>query len=693
MRPELLFPLFAEADSLDGVGPKSVPLYERLGVRTVRDALLLAPTGVVDRRLRETVQGVAEGTICTVRVEVVRHVPPSRRGAPYRVVVRDAALDFTLIYFHPRPEWLMRQLPLGAERVVSGKVELYDGMAQMPHPDLVIDPAEESPPDGFEPIYPATAGLNQKAIVKAIRSAVERVPDLPEWQDAAWLAKQGWPSWREAVEVLHAPEGAGDIEPDAPARRRLAYDELLSHQLALALVRAQRRRRRGREHRGDGRLRRRVADALGFDLTGAQKRAIAEIEADMARPIRMLRLLQGDVGAGKTLVALMAMLVAVEAGGQAALMAPTEILARQHLAGLTPLCEAAGVSIVLLTGKDPAPVRAEALRRAAEGEVDIVVGTHALFQQSVAFADLRLAVVDEQHRFGVEQRNELAEKGRGVDILVMSATPIPRTLALAAYGDMDVSILDEKPPGRKPIQTVTVSLGRYDEVVERLRQAVAAGKRAYWICPLVEESHAVDLAAAEERARALRGTLGEGIVALTHGRQKPDEKAEAMRAFKAGERQVLVATTVVEVGVDVPEATIMVIEHAERFGLAQLHQLRGRVGRGSGESVCTLLYQGPLGEGARARLEVLRETEDGFRIAEEDLRLRGEGDPLGVRQAGAPKLRFADSVDAALMQVAQDDARLVVARDADLASERGKALRVLLYLMGRDESVRYLGAA
>ncbi len=697
MRPEILFPLFADATTLPGVGPKTAPLFARLGIEKTGDALFLPPTGVIDRRIRPSVQGVMEGTTLCVKVVVVSHSAPRRPGSPYRITVRDGTLDFVLVFFRPAPEWLGRILPVGATRYVCGKIEHYDGIAQMPHPE-VIDPATEEAPDGFAPVYPATAGLGQKVISKAVKAALEATPALPEWLDPAWLKKREWPGWREAVEALHAPLSPDDLDAASPARERLAYDELLSHQLALMLIRARRRRAKGRISEGDGRLRRRVLDSLPFALTGAQDRAIAAIAQDMALPRRMLRLLQGDVGAGKTLVAFMAMLIAVESGGQAALMAPTEILARQHHAGLGALAEAAGVRLAILTGKDRAAERRATQAALEAGEIDIVVGTHALFQKAVAFSDLRMVVVDEQHRFGVDQRNELAGKGKGdgvgADILVMSATPIPRTLALASYGDMDVSVLDEKPPGRQPIDTRMVSLSRYDAVVDSLRRAIGEGARAYWICPLVEESDALDVAAAEDRARILRHAFGEGAVVMAHGRQKPGEKDAAMEAFRTGAAKVLVATTVVEVGVDVPEATIMVIEHAERFGLAQLHQLRGRVGRGSARSSCVLLYQGPLGETARERLGVLRETEDGFRIAEEDLRLRGAGDLLGVRQAGLPRMKIADlEVHGDLLAVARDDARLIVNRDEGLTGERGQALRVLLYLMERDESVRYLSAA
>lgn len=693
MRPEILFPLFADAQTLPGLGPKTTPLFEKLGVHKVGDALFLPPTGVIDRRVRPSVQGVMEGATLCVKVTVVSHSAPRRPGAPYRITVRDAALDFVLVFFRPAPEWLLRILPVGEERYVCGKIEHYDGIAQMPHPE-VFDPARDDTPDGFAPVYPATAGLGQKVIAKAVAAAVDLAPDLPEWLDPAWLKKREWPGWHDAVTTLHAPTSPADLDATSPARERLAYDELLSHQLALGLIRAKRRRAKGRVSEGDGRLRQKVLASLPFTLTGAQDRAIAAIAADMALPHRMLRLLQGDVGAGKTLVAFMAMLIAVESGGQAALMAPTEILARQHHAGLGALAEAAGIRLAILTGKDKAGVRRETQEALAAGKIDIVVGTHALFQKSVTFANLKMAVVDEQHRFGVDQRNELADKGQGADILVMSATPIPRTLALASYGDMDVSVLDEKPPGRQPIDTRMVSLSRYDDVVASLQRAIDGGARAYWICPLVEESDMLDVAAAEDRARVLGHAFGEGRVVMAHGRQKPGEKDAAMEAFRTGAAQVLVATTVVEVGVDVPEATIMVIEHAERFGLAQLHQLRGRVGRGTARSSCVLLYQGPLGETARERLGVLRETEDGFRIAEEDLRLRGAGDLLGVKQAGLPRMKIADlEVHGELLTVARDDARLIVNRDEGLETERGKALRILLYLMERDDSVRYLSAA
>jgi ATP-dependent DNA helicase RecG len=541
-----------------------------------------------------------------------------------------------------------------------------------------------------EPVYPLTAGLTAKAVAKTVRAALDRAPDLPEWQDPAWQARNGFPAWKQALEALHRPDSERAIMEDGPNRRRIAYDELLANQLALAMVRASNRRLKGRPMKGDGSLRAQVLAALPFALTGAQSRALAEIDADMAEPMRMLRLLQGDVGSGKTVVALLAMLTAVENGAQGAMMAPTEILARQHLETIQPLAEAAGLRVALLTGRDKGKARERLLAELADGAIHIILGTHALFQEDVKFKDLGLAVIDEQHRFGVQQRLDLAAKGAAVDVLVMTATPIPRTLLLTAYGDMDASRLDEKPPGRKPVDTRVLPLARMDDVVSGVGRAVAAGNRVYWVCPLVEDSETSDLAAAEERHRHLATLFGDQV-GLVHGKMKPTAKDKVMADFAEGRTSVLVATTVIEVGVNVPEATVMVIEHAERFGLAQLHQLRGRVGRGDKPSTCLLLYDSPLGEVAKARLETMRATEDGFRIAEEDLRLRGGGEVLGTRQSGLPEFKVADlAIHGELLAAARDDAKLILDRDPDLKSERGEALRVLLYLFERDEGVRTL---
>ncbi len=690
-RPEILFPLFAGLETLDGVGPKTAQLLEQLDVETPRDLLFSLPYAVVDRRRKDTIQGVDFPKTLTVEVTVGVHRPSRNRGGAYRIHVEDTQTDFQLVFFHARGDYLKKILPEGSKRVVSGKVELFDGMAQMVHPDHVVPPNEAGNLPEFEPVYHLTQGVTQKTAYKAAQSALARVPALAEWIDPTQVERQKWPDWANAVHASHHPHGADDVAAFAPARERLAYDEFLAHQLTLALARLREKKTRGLASVGTGVLQSKVLGSLPYRPTDAQTRAIDEIARDMASDARMNRLLQGDVGAGKTLVAFIALLIAVEAGGQGVMMAPTEILARQHLEGLQPLAEEAGVVLDILTGRDKGSERKAKLAALARGDLHILVGTHAVFQGDVVFQNLRLAIVDEQHRFGVRQRMELSEKGKGADVLVMTATPIPRSLTLAQYGDMDVSVLDEKPPGRKPIKTAIISTQRMDEVVAHLRSAISEGRQCYWVCPLVDESEVSDLTAAEERFKRLRAVLGDDTVGLVHGQMPPADKDAAMQAFQSGKTKVLVATTVIEVGVNVPNATIMVIERAETFGLAQLHQLRGRVGRGEAASTCLLMYQPPLSEGGRKRLEVLRETEDGFRIAETDLQMRGAGDLIGTAQSGLPKFRIADlERQAGLMAVAQSDARTLLNGDPELSSDRGKAARVLLWLMKQDQAIRLI---
>ena len=690
MRPDVLFSLFAPVAGLPGVGPRLAKALERLGIGRLVDLVFHLPQGIVDRRHAPKVARAPIGRVATLTIVVDRHEPPLAPRRPYRVVCSDETGTIVLVFFHARPEYLNRILPEGSRRVVSGTVERYGDQLQMTHPDHVGTPEERLGIMAVEPVYPLTEGLSPKVLARVVIEGLSRLPDLAEWQDATHLERQGWASWSDSLRRAHAPEDDAALAPQAPARARLAYDELLANQLALVLVRRQMRRLPGRPIQGDGALRTRLEAALPFTLTASQVRAAAEIVQDMAGPNRMLRLLQGDVGSGKTVVALLAMLTAVEAGAQAAFMAPTDVLARQHLATLGPLAEKIGVPLAILTAREKGKVRAAALSGLAEGRIPLVVGTHALFQRDVAFKDLALAVIDEQHRFGVHQRLTLSAKGKALDVLVMTATPIPRTLMLTAYGDMEASRLTEKPFGRRPIATRAVPLARLDDVVTAVGRALAAGGKVFWVCPLVSESETLDVAAAEARAEALRAVFGDRV-GLVHGRLGGPEKDRVMADFADGPVHVLVATTVVEVGVDVPGATVMVIEHAERFGLAQLHQLRGRVGRGTAPSSCLLLHAPPLTATARARLNIMRETEDGFRIAEEDLRLRGAGELLGTRQSGLPDFRVADlTAHADLLVVARHEAKLITERDPELASPRGQALRTLLYLLERDAAVRYL---
>ncbi|MCB1549412.1 MAG: ATP-dependent DNA helicase RecG [Hyphomicrobiaceae bacterium] len=704
MRPAALSPFFVSVQSLPGIGPRLLVLLRKAlrlppGVSEPRalDLLWHLPTGVVDRRSEPSVAEAVAGTIVTLRLRVLKHKAPPRSAskAPYRVTCEDDSGRIDLVFFRAEPRFVERQLPVGEVRYVSGRVERYGEQLQMPHPDYIVDAEARADLPALEPIYPLTAGLSGKVLRKAIRHALSTLMPLPEWQEPAWLAARGFPEFRSALDRLHRPETPADIANTGPYWQRLAYDELLAGQLALALVRRSQRAERGRALRGDGRIRARLTAALPFALTNSQAKAIGEIEADIAAPGRMLRLLQGDVGSGKTAVALMAMAIAIEGGAQAALMAPTEVLARQHLETIAPLASAAGLRVGLLTGREKGRARKAVLERLEGGEIDILIGTHALFQPDVVFPDLALAVIDEQHRFGVHQRLALQSKGSdgGANVLVMTATPIPRTLLMTHYGDLDVSRLTEKPAGRKPVVTSRVSLERLEEVIDGLGRALAQGAQIYWICPLVETSDTTELAAAEERHGHLIQRFGD-CVGLLHGQMRAPAKDATMQAFSEGRLKILVATTVVEVGVNVPNATIMVIEHAERFGLAQLHQLRGRVGRGDRASSCILLYQPPLGETARQRLETMHETEDGFAIAEMDLKLRGGGEVLGARQSGAPEFRVAEVPGfEELLGAARDDARLVLESDPELKGPRGEALRHLLYLFECDEAVRLFRAA
>lgn len=688
MRPQILYPLFTGIESLSGIGEKTAKLVRNLTGDKVVDLIWHLPSSLIDRRYSPKLINAKVGAIVTVKVKILEHIEPKLKKLPYKIICSDGTDNITLSFFHAYPDTLKRNLPEGAERVVSGKLESFNGTLQMNHPDYVGKPEEMDRIKTVEAVYPLTGGVTNKMINKYIRQALAKVPQMPEWLNEHYKKSLNLPTFNEALDAVHNPQAEVDILPSALPRMRLAYDEMLANQLALALVREKVKKQAGREMKGNGLLRKKVLELLPFDLTESQQKVLNEIYADQASSYRMLRLLQGDVGSGKTIVALLTMLNAVESGAQAAIMAPTEILAKQHLETMQPLCEEIGLHAELLTGRIKGKTRTKLLEDLAAGKIDILIGTHALFVEAVTFKDLACVVVDEQHRFGVHQRLALSDKGNKPDILVMTATPIPRTLVLTAYGDMEYSKIDQPPKGRKPVDTRVLPISKLQEVAAALKRKIEEGCRAYWVCPLVEESEKVDLAAAVERLETLRKFFGDDV-GMVHGKMKEKEKDAVMERFKSGEIKVLVATTVIEVGVNVPEATVMVIEHAERFGLAQLHQLRGRIKRGFQASTCILLYSYPLSETSRQRLNTMRETEDGFLIAEKDLELRGGGEILGTRQSGFCEFRIADmSKHKNLLYTANKDAQMFAAADPKLETLRGQALRVLLYLFERDEAVK-----
>ena len=705
-RPPEIFQLFAATTSLAGVGAKLASVLEKRVGSYVIDVLRHLPIGLIDRRQRPALDAVVDGSMATIEILVIKHDrPPRGTRRPYRVFCQNDTGELELVFFHAHNDYIAKQLPIGERRIVSGRVELFQGRVQMAHPDHIVVPEHSASMPLLEPVYPLTAGLTPKILRRTIADALKRIPDLPEWIPAPIMAEHNWPNFADAMRAVHAPQSETDLLPTSPARARLAFDELLANQLALSMVRRQASDTApGRCFAPQGQLLTALTAELPFEMTAAQQNAINEITADQAAPKRMLRMLQGDVGSGKTLVALAAMLTVAETGAQAALLAPTEVLARQHHASLNALLRPLKMEVGLLLGQgrtsnaaadDALPngvnhaprTRKDTLAAMADGTISLVVGTHALLSDTAIFHDLGLAVIDEQHRFGVRQRILLGEKGRDVDVLVMTATPIPRSLAMTAYGDLDHSRLDEKPVGRLPIDTRAMAKDRLNEIVDGLRRALHDGKRAYWICPLVDESDKLDIAAAEDRFTALTHALAGIGVALAHGKMKAAERDAAMQAFRTGQAQLLVATTVVEVGVDVPEASIIVIEHAERFGLAQLHQLRGRVGRSTAQSSCLLVYQPPLSETANKRLSVMRDTNDGFVIAEEDLNLRGPGEFLGQRQSGVPEFVLADlAAHRDLLAIAREQAQIM------LAGNDMHHINLLLSLFERDSAVKFLAA-
>ncbi|WP_375625964.1 MULTISPECIES: ATP-dependent DNA helicase RecG [unclassified Bartonella] len=701
MPPNLLTPLFNSIRTLSGITPKTYGLLTKLlnvnptqREATLIDLLQLMPHSVIDRRMRPSIACVKEGDTVTLEIIIDQHQPPPRghNKIPYRVIAHDQTGKINLVFFHAQPLWLKKQLPEGKKVTVSGKVEWFNGQFSMAHPDYIAPSEQSNQIPLIEPVYPSTAGLTAKTLRRAIQNALDFIPLLPEWIDENVKKQQNFSSFSVALRRIHAPINPNDLSLESTARKRLAYDELLACQLALGLVRLKTKSLVGTSRPATGIYTKKLLNVLPFQLTTEQKKAVEDIANDLASPEPMLRLLQGDVGAGKTVVALMAMAQIAENSGQSALMAPTEVLARQHFATIAPLAEKVGLQTTLLTGREKGKLRTNILNDILSGQVSIIIGTHALIQNSITYNNLALTIIDEQHRFGVHQRIALTEKGNKPDMLVMTATPIPRTLVLTAFGDMDVSKITEKPMGRQPITTAMLSLKRLHELIERIAIALEKGEKLYWICPLVEESTALDLTSIENRFAFLHERFG-AHVGMIHGKMSTAEKEAAMASFKCGNTRILVATTVIEVGVDIPDASIIIIEHAEHFGLSQLHQLRGRVGRGDKKSSCILLYKDPLTKTAATRLNIIRNTEDGFEIAEEDWRLRGEGELLGTKQSGVPEFHIANlAVHSDLLSMARKDARLFLQRDPHLSSQQGQALRLLLYLFGHDDATRLLRA-
>lgn len=688
MRPSILYPLFCEIEALKGVGARYAKLIKNLCGEKIIDILFHLPYNITDRTATPPLIAAKDGKIWTGVVTITEHQPPATRKHPYRIYCTDGTSELVLVFFKAYPDSLKKNYPAGEKRAISGKVEYFNGLWQMSHPDYVTFPEKLSEIARLEPVYPLTAGVTNKMLIKLGQEALQRVPELPEWLPPESLNDLEYISFQDAIKRLHNPKNIADLSPSSTARRRLAYDEILSNQLALAFTRQKFKQKHGREFKGTGELYQKIHSNLPFALTSAQENALKEITADQQAPYKMLRLLQGDVGSGKTVVALLSMLKVIEDGAQAALMAPTEILAKQHFETITSLCQNQNINIGLLTGKMKAKEKREVCEKLASGEINIIIGTHALFTESVIFKDLGYIVIDEQHRFGVNQRLALSAKGEKCDVLVMTATPIPRSLLLTAYGDMDYSKINELPKGRKPAQTVIMNTNKMPDIINALKKKLAEGTRAYWVCPLVEESEKSDLAAATERYEMLQKQFGDSV-GLIHGKMKEAEKDAVMEEFKQGKKTLLVATTVIEVGVNVPEATIMIIEHAERFGLAQLHQLRGRIKRGNEAGSCLLLYGYPLSAVAKERLNIMKQTEDGFYIAEKDLELRGGGELLGTRQSGFTEFKLAVMpYHQDLLLKARDDAAKIIKTDFLLETQRGKALKNLLYLFEQNEAVK-----
>ena len=690
IRPERFFPLFSAVSNLSGVGPKASAGLENLGVTRVRDLLFFLPVGGVERVRVLGLHSISLPKVVTIEV-TVKSYQQTKKTSPIRVLVSCAKSELELVFFHARIDWIKSILPENERKVISGKLEAFSNGLQIIHPDYIVPLADKNKIPDFEPIYPLSKGISQKFLIKTISQAIDKNLVFSEWINRSIVEKFQWPVFDVAISMAHYPKNFDHTRPESLARERLAFDELFAYQMSLALARLHFRRTKGVSVRGSGLLTNKLRKQLSFSLTDSQEKAIVEINQDLVSELRMNRLLQGDVGSGKTIVALFSILTVVEFGGQAALLAPTEILARQHYETIRAILDNINISVVLLTGNDKGATRRLKLAQIRDGSNQVIIGTHALFQETVIYDNLVFAVIDEQHRFGVQQRMALGMKGLSVDVLVMTATPIPRSLALTYFGDMDISVLTDKPKSRKPIKTAVMSDKKIERILDRLEGSLNNGQSVYWVCPLIEENEVLKLTSAELRQSILKKRFPQKNVGLVHGQMSSEDKDIVLRKFSDGEISLLVSTTVIEVGLDVPLASIMIVEGAERFGLAQLHQLRGRVGRGADASSCILIYSGKLSKNSKARLEILRDTEDGFKISEEDLRIRGAGDVLGLEQSGIPKFLVANLENQNyLLEMARDDSRMLLENDPTLSTSRGVAVRDLLYLMDLQRSLAYI---
>lgn len=696
IRPDLI--LFEPLAKRLKLSPYHRGILARISIVTVKDLLFHLPNTVHSRRFFESIQDLktfySDAANLSVKAgfigEVVVHETARVNHIPTRVIVKDASGGMEVVFFHIKPSYLLTKLPVGRRFAFGGSINTYLGRIHMVQPEVILDPIQKSQLEGNDRIYGLTKGLSQNFFRKVMPVILDAIPNVPEWDEHTTQENQ-WPSWSDAIKSLHTANSDMDLIPSTPARLRLAYDELLAHQLSMILVKNAYHRAAGIPKTAEGTLVKKAMDLIPFQLTNAQIMALNQTLDDLKSGHQMHRLIQGDVGSGKTIVALLAMLQTVESGFQATLLAPTDILARQHFASIKPLCEKLGIEIRLFTGRDKTKERRINNDDLQSGAIHIAVGTHALIQETIQFKHLGLAVIDEQHKFGVAQRAALSEKGNFIDTLFMSATPIPRTILLARYGDLDVSIIDEKPPGRKDIKTLVMPSAKEAELIASLDRSINTGNQIYWVCPLIEESDVLNLTASEDRFKQLCDALPHRRIGMVHGRMKGSDKDAVMMEFKQGNWDILVATTVIEVGVDVPRATIMVIEHAERFGLAQLHQLRGRIGRNDQESTCILLYAPNPTNIAQARLTIMRETNDGFKIAEEDLKLRGGGEIASTRQSGFPDYIFADPMQHKnLMETAYSSATELLKKNPDLLGNKGDAIRLLLKLYNRDDTLRYV---